>query len=299
VTITFDAPANATAVNASSFYVQNTTGATAPATDATFDEANGTVEMTFDVVQVRPLVRPGGDLDAYGSYTDSRYEDEWVYWPSAVLNGDVDATDLSDLGAIDDASVLSASSTTVATDETTTVNLTLSTTEGFSGGDVTVSVENGSVAEVTRANYSDELGLTKSPRVTENGTAVHLTVADVDRAIEPGATEAHLATISVRGVSRGTTAVTVTPGRFDNEAGTSSTLVVRDGDVTVGSDATSGETVRDVNGNGRVDYDDAVALLAALDDGPTDNVDEYDFNGNGRLDYDDVVDLYQSVQASA
>jgi 2',3'-cyclic-nucleotide 2'-phosphodiesterase (5'-nucleotidase family) len=299
VTVTFDAPANATEVNASSFYVQNATGATAPATDATFDEANGTVDVTFDVVQVRPLVRPGGDLDVYGSYTDSQYEDEWVYWSSAVMNGDVDATDLSDLEAIDDASVLSASSTTVASDETATVNLTLSTTEGFSGGAMTVSVENGSVAEVTGANYSDDLGLTASPQVTENGTAVLLSAADVDRAVEPGATEAHLATVSVRGVSQGTTAVTVTTGQFDNEVGNSSTLVVRDGEVTVGSDSTPAETVRDVNGNGRVDYDDVVALFSALDDGTTDDVDSYDFNGNDRLDYDDVVDLYQSVQASA
>jgi hypothetical protein len=93
--------------------------------------------------------------------------------------------------------------------------------------------------------------------------------------------------------------VTVTTGQFDNEVGNSSTLVVRDGEVTVGSDSTPAETVRDVNGNGRVDYDDVVALFSALDDGTTDDVDSYDFNGNDRLDYDDVVDLYQSVQASA
>ncbi|AUV80547.1 bifunctional metallophosphatase/5'-nucleotidase [Salinigranum rubrum] len=261
VTVSFDAPENATAINASSFYVQNATGATAPAVDATFDEADGTVDVTFDIVGVRPLVRPGGDLDVYGSYTDSQYEGEWVYWSSAVMNGDIDATDLSDLRGVGSASVLSASSTTVASGETGDVRLTLSTTEGFSGGDVTVSVDNGSVAEITSANYSDDLGLTEPPRVSENGTAVELTAADVERAIEPGAAEAHLATVSVRGVDTGTTDVTVTVGRFDNEAGNSSTLFVRDGRVVVGSasSSSSSNTTRGVNGSERV-ASDAVGL---------------------------------------
>jgi 2',3'-cyclic-nucleotide 2'-phosphodiesterase (5'-nucleotidase family) len=300
VTVTFDAPANATAVNASSFYVQNATGATASAVDATFDEANGTVDVTFDIVGVRPLVRPGGDLDVYGAYTDSQYEGEWVYWSSAVMNGDIDATDLSALRGVGSASVLSASSTTVASGETGDVRLTLSTTEGFSGGSVTVSVGNGSVAEITSANYSDDLELTEPPQVSENGTTVELTAADIERAIEPGATEAPLATVSVRGVDIGTTSVEITARRFDNENGNASTLVVRDGQVTVGSDATRArEITRDVNGNGRVDYDDAVALFTRLGTGSLDEPAAYDFNGNGRLDYDDVVDLYQSVQSAA
>ncbi len=41
------------------------------------------------------------------------------------------------------------------------MNLTLTTTEGFSGGQLTVSVSNGSVANVTTVSYADSLGLTR------------------------------------------------------------------------------------------------------------------------------------------
>jgi 2',3'-cyclic-nucleotide 2'-phosphodiesterase (5'-nucleotidase family) len=94
-TVTFDAPANASAVNASSFYVQNETGATVAAENATLDAQAGTVTVTFAVDDVAPLVTASEDLDVYGSYTDTAYEDQWVYWSSAVLNGEVDRADRS------------------------------------------------------------------------------------------------------------------------------------------------------------------------------------------------------------
>lgn len=303
VTVTFDAPANATAVNASSFYVQNATGATVDAVDARFDEANGTVSVRFDAVAVRPLVRPGGDLDVYGSYTDAEYEGQWVYWSSAVMNGDVDVTDLPTTAA---ASVLSTTSTTVANGEVDTVNLTLSTTEGFSGGEITVALENESVAEITGASYADGLALTGEPQVNANASAVELRAADVERAVQPGATRVRLVSVVVRGTAAGTTPVTVTVDQFDNETGRAATLVVSDGGVTVGPSSIAPGTTptdpdgdglyEDLNGNDRVDYDDAVLLFDALtDESTTADAAAYDFNGNGRLDYDDVVELYRSV----
>ena len=56
---------------------------------------------------------------------------------------------------------LAVSSTSVSNGGTGTVNLTLTTTEGFSGGQLTVSVSNGSVANVTTVSYADSLGLTR------------------------------------------------------------------------------------------------------------------------------------------
>lgn len=52
----------------------------------------------------------------------------------------------------------------------------------------------------------------------------------------------------------------------------------------------------DVNGNGRIDFDDVVVLFNNTEDtAVTDNVEAFDFNDNGRIDFDDVVDLKQRV----
>jgi PKD repeat protein len=186
------------------------------------------------------------------------------------------------------------------------VNLTLSTTEGFSGGEITVALENESVAEITGASYADGLALTGEPRVNANASAVELRAADVERAVQPGATRVRLVSVVVRGTAAGTTPVTVTVDQFDNETGRAATLVVGDGVVTVGPSSIAPGTTptdpdgdglyEDLNGNDRVDYDDAVLLFDALtDESTTADAAAYDFNGNGRLDYDDVVELYRSV----
>jgi FtsP/CotA-like multicopper oxidase with cupredoxin domain len=52
----------------------------------------------------------------------------------------------------------------------------------------------------------------------------------------------------------------------------------------------------DVNGDGKVNYDDVVDLFEHFgDDAVQDNPDAYDFNGNGQLDSDDIVELFHSL----
>ncbi len=54
----------------------------------------------------------------------------------------------------------------------------------------------------------------------------------------------------------------------------------------------------DVNGNGRLDFDDVVAFYVNMDwirANTSVGVAPFDFNGNGRIDYDDVVVLYLEV----
>jgi 2',3'-cyclic-nucleotide 2'-phosphodiesterase (5'-nucleotidase family) len=300
-TVTFDAPTNASAIDAPSFYLRNETGTTVAAEDAVLDAENGTVYVTFDSEAAASLVRPGGDLDVYGNYTDTRYDGQRSYWSSSVLNGELVVE-----GDAASASVLAASSTTVANGETGAVNLTLTTTEGFSGGQVTVSLSNGSVARITGASYGDALGLTREPEVANDGSSVVLRAADVDHRIEPGATDVRLATVTVRGESAGTSRVNVTVSSFDNETGAPASFAVRDGQVSVGPDpVVAGKAptdpdgdglYEDVNGNGRADYDDVVTLFENIQqDAVAANAAAYDFNGNGRLDFDDVVDLYESV----
>ncbi len=57
----------------------------------------------------------------------------------------------------------------------------------------------------------------------------------------------------------------------------------------------------DINGNGRLDYDDIVLYYENMQwirDQLDVGIEPYDYNGNGRIDYDDVVVLYQELLAS-
>jgi PKD repeat protein/frataxin-like iron-binding protein CyaY/DMSO/TMAO reductase YedYZ molybdopterin-dependent catalytic subunit len=54
----------------------------------------------------------------------------------------------------------------------------------------------------------------------------------------------------------------------------------------------------DINGNGRLDYDDVVIYYENMQwirDQLDVGIEPYDYNGNGRIDYDDVVLLYEEV----
>ncbi|ESP88117.1 UDP-sugar hydrolase / 5'-nucleotidase [Candidatus Halobonum tyrrellensis G22] len=89
VTATYAAPANATAVNASSFYALDADGERVAATDATL--ADGEVTVTFDADDLS-AVADAADLNVYGEYTDSYYDGERVYWGASVLSGELDVT---------------------------------------------------------------------------------------------------------------------------------------------------------------------------------------------------------------
>jgi PKD repeat protein len=57
----------------------------------------------------------------------------------------------------------------------------------------------------------------------------------------------------------------------------------------------------DINGNGRLDFDDVVAYyqnMAWINANTEIGLVPYDYNLNGRIDFDDVVVLYQEVLSS-
>ena len=57
----------------------------------------------------------------------------------------------------------------------------------------------------------------------------------------------------------------------------------------------------DINGNGRLDFDDVVAFyqnMAWIEANTEVGIAPYDYNHNGRIDYDDVVVLYYEVLAA-
>jgi PKD repeat protein len=198
---------------------------------------------------------------------------------------------------------------------TGTVELTASTLpDGFAGARVSVSVSHTDVAAITEASYNDALGLTQSPAISEDGSTVELKAADTDNALQSGASNVTLATLELEGTGAGTADLTVDVHEMDNDDGGSIDVSERSGMVVTGpppigggggggggsgaapTDPGGDGLYEDVNGNGRLDYDDVVSLFEYIEDDTAQlNDAAFDFNGNGRLDYDDIVDLYEEI----
>jgi secreted PhoX family phosphatase len=176
---------------------------------------------------------------------------------------------------------------------------------GFSGAEVTVSVSNPEVASITGVEFSEGLGLTESS-MSNDGSAVTIRAADTDRNVQAGGRHVPLATLTVRGDSTGTTDLQVGVNQMDNEDGNPIDANARTGVLVTGPPTVTGGSAptdpdgdglyEDLNGNGRLDYEDIEILFSSFDaDSVTMNKSAYDFNENGQLDFDDIVDLYEKV----
>jgi PKD repeat protein len=203
--------------------------------------------------------------------------------------------------------VLSVGSVAVRSGKAGAVDLDLhSAPEGLAGGRLTVSVDHPEVATIRGASYNDAIGLTAEPEVADDGASVTLELSDVGGAVEPGSEPVTLASITLEGVSAGTTDVGVEVEALDDDAGNEIDPAVDEGLVVTGPPVVTGTKspgdpdadgqYEDLNGNGRLDYDDVVALFSNLNsDAVQLNKEAYDFNENGELDYDDIVTLYEEI----
>jgi PKD repeat protein len=207
-------------------------------------------------------------------------------------------------------SVLGVGSVAVGPDTAAEVDLELlSAAAGLSGGRLTVSVDHPEVARIQDAEYGDALALTADPEVSPDGSSVTLAFSDIDRSIEPGTDGVTLASITVEGEDTGTADLSVDVEALDDDAGNAIDPAVDRGLVVTGPPAVGSGSggqpptdpdgdgfFEDVNGNGRMDYDDVTTLFNNFDsDAVQLNKEAYDFNENGQLDYDDVVDLYEEI----
>jgi PKD repeat protein len=98
-----------------------------------------------------------------------------------------------------------------------------------------------------------------------------------------------------------------TSASFDDDSGNAIDVEARSGialtgPASVGSSSASPQDpdgdglYEDVNGNGRVDYDDVVTLFNNLENSNVkSNARAFDFNGNEQLDYADLVALYEEA----
>jgi hypothetical protein len=112
--------------------------------------------------------------------------------------------------------------------------------------------------------------------VASDGSSVEFRFADIDRAIEPGALDRVLASIELRGTGTGTTDLTLDVHGLDNDNGVDIDPQEQPGVVITGPPAIGGPGGRpptDLDSDGRFE----------------------DVNENGRLDFDDVVALYEEI----
>ncbi|WP_121742057.1 alkaline phosphatase PhoX [Natronorubrum halophilum] len=213
----------------------------------------------------------------------------WVYEPPAVLSVD---------------------SVAISHESTGEADLTLSSVpDGLAGGRVTVSVDQTDVAEIVDASYHDALELTAGPSISADGSSVEFRFADLENEIESGGRNVTVATLELEGVGTGTADITVDVHELDDDSGMPIEPQARPGVVVTGPPAIGGGPggraptdpdgdgrFEDVNGNGRLDYDDVVVLFEHIEaDSVQLNDKAFDFNENGRIDYDDAVALYDEL----
>ena len=160
---------------------------------------------------------------------------------------------------------------TTTPDGTTTVGVVLTDApDGLAGYYLELAVENPSVARIDAASYPDQYGLTSEPVIEDDGATVVLEAADVEGAVEPGATDVTLATVTVAGAAPGEVELTVTPQQFDADDGSAFTPATAAGTVAVsgGGDAPSADTDADADASANgSDTDETGADGAAGEDG--------------------------------
>lgn len=161
---------------------------------------------------------------------------------------------------------------TTTPDGTTTVGIVLTNApSGLSGYYLDLTVGNPDVARIEAGGYPDGFGLTSEPAIRSDGATVTLEAADVEGAVEPGATDVTLATVTLAGAAPGEATLTVEPRGFDDDDGSAFTPATAAGTITVsGSDgdpSADGSTDAGDSGESNTDGSDAGGSPEAASDG--------------------------------
>ena len=133
---------------------------------------------------------------------------------------------------------------------------------------------------------------------------------DIRDMVRAGSEEIVLAEVVLRGKAEGMMLIELVVVRMDDDSGGSIPVTTRNGVLEVvragpppveenlppPRDLDGDGLYEDINGNGRLDYDDVVKFFKHFDDPVITQYSRYyDFNRNGRLDYDDIVELFKRV----
>jgi hypothetical protein len=128
-------------------------------------------------------------------------------------------------------STVSVENANISANETTALEVRLSDApDGLSGYNLTVTLADGSVATLTDASVPDQFNLTDT---NVSASEVTLSGVDTDDAVGANATEILLGEIALRGEAGGTTELTVSATRIDDDGGDAVAPATVGGAVTV------------------------------------------------------------------
>lgn len=178
---------------------------------------------------------------------------------------------------------------------------------GLSGYNITISLSNGSVAEIISVDFPAWATLQSNSSLP--GDSVWLKAADLNNQIINGTANVLLATLTIRGDSLGKTNVNISVTTMDDDGGaqinpnTVASQVEVSGFVPFPCDLCKTPTdsggdglYEDINGNGRKDFSDVVLFFSYLEWVPIyEPIPSFDFNGNGRIDFNDIIRLFEEL----
>jgi PKD repeat protein len=203
---------------------------------------------------------------------------------------------------------LTASPVKVVEGSTATTDLVIDEVPtGLSGFNITMTIAHPALAQVTALSYPSWVTVHQDSGI--NADTLWIKGADLTLQVESGASSVRLGTLTIRGDQTGQTSLDIAVTRLDDDAGTPISCSVVPGQIRVvplvlalpgqtalPTDPDGDDIYEDMNGNGRIDFNDVVLFfnhMEWIED--SEPVQYFDFNGNTRIDFDDVVDLFWGI----
>jgi len=200
------------------------------------------------------------------------------------------------------------SSSTVSPDSTTTINILIDAVPtGISYANITVEISNSSVAEITDIEFPTWATLTDNSSLP--ASTVWFKVGDLSDQVKAGDTNVVLATLTIKGLTEGSSNITITVNSFqdDNYQNIENQIVAVPGTITVivspppingvqPKDLNGDGLFEDVNGDESFNFGDIVFFFKNFDKPEIKNYPQfYDFNGDCSVNFGDVVALFKML----
>jgi len=204
---------------------------------------------------------------------------------------------------------VSIESVSITPDETKTVDVVLDEvpSTGLSYVNMTVTITNSTVAEITNIEFPTWATLTDNS--TLPASTVWFKAGDLNDQVKAGDTNVVLATLTIKGLAEGTSDITITVNSFqdDNYQNIKDQIATISGTITViagpppidghqPKDLDGDGLFEDVNGDNSFNFGDVVFFFKNFDKPEIqDYLEFYDFNGDGSVNFGDVIALFQML----
>jgi len=211
-------------------------------------------------------------------------------------------TGVSAAGAV----TLTGGAVKVVSGSTTTMAISLDVVPaGLSGYNLTISVADPAVAGIVGVSFPGWAMVNQYSALPAD--TVTIKVLDLSKQVEDGSTNVTLATFTIRGDAVGSSQVLITVNAMDDDDGTVMVPSLSPGLIRVlepilpingvmPTDTDGDGLYDDLNGNGRLDFNDVVIFFNSMEwIAANEPVQYFDFNGNNRLDFDDIVEMFWMV----